>query len=246
METKVPTKTMRFTSHVTKDYSVFKTPNYQRELNKHYVKKLKKSLSETGQIEQVTVDQQGNIIDGQHRVEALKQLGLPVWYCINHALNSNDNSSTACKDANNVSNKWGIMSYVNWAKRNGNDVVSEAQAIANDWSTLTKNNLTVPMALELLNGNSIASVKRDLDGLSYKLDYETAKNVFDFAYFLKDYVVGNVFSSRMIRPLKSLAIEKDGLKLSVAKKICTKKHIRIFATQKDNYEFIKELYEKYE
>lgn len=246
MEKKVPTKTMRFTSHVTKDYSVFKTPNYQRQLNDNYVKNLKKSLRETGQIEQVTVDQQGNIIDGQHRVEALKQLGMPVWYCINHALNNDDNSSVACKDANNVSNKWGIMSYVNWAKRNGNDVVSEAEAIANDWNALTKKKLTVPLALELLNGATLAGVKKDLNDLNYRLDYETAKNVFDFAYFLKDYVVGNVFSSRMIRPLKSLAIEKDGLKLSVAKKMCTKKHIRIFATQKDNYDFIKELYEKYE
>jgi len=246
MEANVSTKTKRFTSHVTKDYSVFKTPAYQRELNKNYVDKIKKSLRETGQIEQITVDQQGNIIDGQHRVEALKQLGMPVWYCINHALSNDTNSSGACKDANNVSNKWGIMSYVNWAKQNGNDVVSEAESIAREWNTITRNKLSIPLALELLNGSSPYSVKRDLDSLSYRLDYETAKNVFDFAYFLKDYVVGNSFSSRMIRPLKRLSIEKDGLKLSVAKKMCTKRHIRIFATQKDNYEFIKELYEKYE
>ena len=50
----------------------------------------------------------------------------------------------------------------------------------------------------------------------------------------------------MIRPLRKLAQEKGSLKLSVAKKMCSKKHIRVFASQKDNYEFIKELYEKYE
>ena len=246
METPVPTKTMRFTSHVTKDYSVFKTPAYQREVNKNYVNKLKKSLRETGQIEQVTVDQQGNIIDGQHRVEALKQLGMPVWYCINHALNSDDNSSSACKDANNVSNKWGVMNYVNWAKQNGNDVVAEAEEIAKEWSAMTRKQLTVPLALELLSGSKSANVKRDLDKLDYRLNYDLAKNVFDFAYFLKDYVVGNSFSARIIRPLKTLSAEKGGLKLSVAKKMCTKKHIRVFNTQQDNYDFIKELYEKYE
>lgn len=247
METNVPTKTKRFTSHVTTDYGVFRTPEYQRHVDKNYVEKLKKSLKERGQIEQVTVDTQGNIIDGQHRVEALKALRMPVWYSINHALNAEEDSSFACKDANNVSHKWGIISYVNWAKRNGNDIVAEAEEVANRWNNETKGALTVNGALELLNGaKNNNGLKKQLDNLGYTLNYELALNVYEFAGYLKDYVMGNPFSSRMLRPLKKLAIEKNGLKLSVAKKMCTKRHIRIFALQKDNYEFIKELYEKYE
>lgn len=246
METTVPTKTMRFTSHVTTDYSVFKTPGYQRELRDRHVEELKRSLKKTGQIEQVTVDKQGNVIDGQHRVAALKALGMPVWYCINHALVTDSASSHACKDANNVSNRWTIMSYVNWAKKNGNDVVEDAENIAKEWSAITKGAMTVPGALELLGGADNKSIKRSLDNLEYAINYDLAKNVFDFAYYLKDFVIGNPFSSRMIRPLRKLAQEKGSLKLSVAKKMCSKKHIRVFASQKDNYEFIKELYEKYE
>jgi hypothetical protein len=239
-------KSPRFTVHSTTDYSVFKRPDYQRDVKDSYIEKIMSSIKREGQIEAITVDVSGNVVDGQHRLEALKRLKMPVWYCINHALEDRDKSSFACKSANNVSNKWTIMSYVNWAKRNGNDIVGEAEAIANEWSKLSKGKLTVPGALELLNGTSTNGVKKELDTLNYRINYETAKNVFDFASFLQDYVVGNPFSSRMLRPLKKLAIEKDGLNVSVAKKMCSKKHIRVFASQSDNYDFIKELYEKYE
>lgn len=235
----------KFTVHSTKDYSVFKIPNYQRDVNQSAVKKLAQSIKAEGQLQAVTVDVSGTVIDGQHRLEALKSLKMPVWYCINHDLGKKDTSNYACKTANNVSNKWSIMSYVNWAKRNGNDVVAEAEAIAKDWSKTTNNKLTVALALDLLN-KSNSGTKASLDSLSYKLNYDTAKNVYDVATLMEPYVVGNPFSARIIRPLKILSQQKGGLDLKVAEKMCQKKHVRIFNTQKENYDFIKELYEKYE
>lgn len=234
----------RFTSHVTKDYSVFKIPNYQRELNTSLINILIDSIdSFGGQIQPVTVDVSGYVIDGQHRLEALKALGMPVWYVINHALSEEEISSYACRDANNVSNKWKLMNYANWAIHNGNDIVKEAEAIAREWSEATGNRLTVGMALELLNGDP-KRVSKSFNDLTYKIDYETAKNVFDFANALYPNMAGNPFCSRMIRPIKKLCIEKNGLDVRIANKMTSRKNIKIYGAQQDNYDFIKELYEK--
>ena len=236
----------KFTVHSTTDYSVFRIPEYQREVKDHPVKKIMNSIRNEGQIQPLTVDVSGNVIDGQHRLEALKRLRLPVWYCINHDLGQREESSFACKSANNVSNKWNLMAYVNWAKKNGNEVIAEAEAIAKDWHYATNKELTIASGLELLNSASLQDAKSDLDNLTYKMNYDVAKNVLDFASYLKDYTVGTPFCSRMIRPLKRLSIEKGGLDIKVAKKMCKRKHIRIFASQGENYNFMKELYDKYE
>ncbi len=247
METITSTKTGRFTVHQTKDYSVFKFPEFQREVNRNVVKQLKSNIKEYGGLLQpVVVDVAGNVIDGQHRIQALIELELPVHYVINHAIQDIEDSSYACRDANNTGSKWKALAYANWAGNNGNEVVKEAQAIAEAWSEETKGELTVFSALELMNGSSVQQLKNDLNNLNFTLDLKTAKNVFDFAMVLSEKMVASPFTTRMIRPLKMLSLEKDGLDLKVAKKMCRRKHIQVFASQKENYKFLKELYEKCE
>jgi len=71
METSISTKTGRFTVHTTRDYSVFKSPEFQRGLEKKTIKEVKQSVLQYGGLLQpVVVDVSGNVIDGQHRVEA--------------------------------------------------------------------------------------------------------------------------------------------------------------------------------
>lgn len=247
METTIPTKTGRFTVHTTRDYSVFKSPEFQRELANPNIREIKASIRQHGGLLQpVVVDVSGNVIDGQHRVEALKQLDMPVQYVINHAIQDINDTSYACRDANNTGSKWRVLDYANWAGNNGNEVVREAMAIAQEWNKLTNGKLTVPSALELLNGSSVQSVKKDLNRLEFTLDLTTARNVVDFAMILSQKMVASPFCNRMVRPLKMLSLEKGGLDLGIAKKMCRRKHIQVFASQGDNYSFLKELYEKCE
>lgn len=247
METSTSTKTGRFTVHQTKDYGVFKFPEFQRDINRTVVNSLKKNIKEYGGLLQpVVVDVSGNVIDGQHRIQALIELDLPVHYVINHAIKEIDDSSYACRDANNTGSNWKVLAYANWAGNNGNEVVKEAQDIAEEWNKLTKGNLTIPSALELLNGSSVQTLKKDLNNLNFTLDVKTARNVLDFAMVLSDKMIATPFSTRMIRPLKTLCLEKGGLDLAVARKMCRRKHIQVFASQKENYKFLKELYEKCE
>lgn len=66
----------------TNDYSMFKTLEGNRYVNKLHVKRLKESFRESYLLSPILINQRNEIIDGQHRFEAAKSLGLPINYII--------------------------------------------------------------------------------------------------------------------------------------------------------------------
>lgn len=64
------------------DYSLFKPVNGNRELNQLHLDRIKKSMSENCLFTILYVNEKHEIIDGQHRFEALKSLGLPIHYVV--------------------------------------------------------------------------------------------------------------------------------------------------------------------
>lgn len=103
----------------TRQYSKFKLLSTNREVNMSHVRSLMKEFEDFGNITQVSpvlVTPRMEVIDGQHRLEAAKQLGLPVFYkAIEHL---------TIKDARrmNIAQKsWRsqdyLMSYVNEGKK---------------------------------------------------------------------------------------------------------------------------------
>ena len=83
---------------ITNDYSLFKTMNSNRQVNLSHVKNLMRSMSENGVlINPIIVNENYEVIDGQHRLRACSDLKLPIYYLIAkdynikevHALNLN-------------------------------------------------------------------------------------------------------------------------------------------------------------
>ncbi len=73
----------------TEDYTLFKRISGNRTINKAQVSKLYDSLGnhpEMASAAPIIVNEQMQIIDGQHRFEALKKLGLPITYIIMEGL----------------------------------------------------------------------------------------------------------------------------------------------------------------
>ena len=66
----------------TNDYEMFKTLDGNRTVNKLQVSRLKESFKKAYLLSPILINQQNQIIDGQHRFEAAKALGLPVNYII--------------------------------------------------------------------------------------------------------------------------------------------------------------------
>lgn len=66
----------------TRDYSIFKKTNLNRETNKGHIKKLKRELERENnlRLNPVICNKDMEVISGQHRLEAAKELGLEVYY----------------------------------------------------------------------------------------------------------------------------------------------------------------------
>jgi len=77
-ELSVPT----YQVHTTTDYSMFKSIDGNRNLNLLHINRLKKSMQEQYLFTVIVVNENYEIIDGQHRFHAIRDLGLPLHYVI--------------------------------------------------------------------------------------------------------------------------------------------------------------------
>jgi hypothetical protein len=75
-ELSVPT----YQVHTTTDYSMFKTIDGNRNVNLLHINRLKKSMQEHYLFTVIVVNEKYEIIDGQHRFHAIRDLGLPLHY----------------------------------------------------------------------------------------------------------------------------------------------------------------------
>ena len=63
--------------YMTYDYNIFKKMLGNRELNERHVFRLKKSIRENYIPNAIIVNQSMEVVDGQHRLKALSELGKP-------------------------------------------------------------------------------------------------------------------------------------------------------------------------
>lgn len=66
----------------TTDYNLFKSLKGNRVVNKLHIRRLRESFKSNYLLSPIIVNEHYEIIDGQHRFEAAKELGLPVNYIV--------------------------------------------------------------------------------------------------------------------------------------------------------------------
>jgi hypothetical protein len=94
--------------HTTKDYSLFKTLNGNRDVNQLHLTRLKESMKKNHLTTIIMVNEKFEIIDGQHRFLISQELKLPINYIIskNYGLNEVQILNANMKN-------WTIIDYVN-------------------------------------------------------------------------------------------------------------------------------------
>ena len=91
----------------TTDYSLFKTLKGNREVNPVHVERLIRSFKNKHLISPITVNQHWEIIDGQHRFETAKRLGLHIDYII-----VNDYGIEEVQILNSNTSNWKAIDYL--------------------------------------------------------------------------------------------------------------------------------------
>jgi hypothetical protein len=103
----------------TRDYNMFKRLKGNRPINEAHVNALVRSISlspETMENSPILVNERMEIIDGQHRVEALRKLEMPVHYTIGAGLGLKD-----VQILNSGSKPWGPVDYASSWSEYGNE-----------------------------------------------------------------------------------------------------------------------------
>lgn len=83
------TEELAGTVQIAHDAGQFKTLEGNRPIDRNHVRKLIKSIQDQGNLTQefpIVVNEHMEILDGQHRVEALKELGMPIAYEVRNNL----------------------------------------------------------------------------------------------------------------------------------------------------------------
>lgn len=108
MNTNVNVPMNQIQVHTTKDYSLFKTLNGNREVNHLHLTRLKESMKKNYLTTIIMVNENFEIIDGQHRFLISQELKLPINYIIskNYGLNEVQILNANMKN-------WTIVDYVN-------------------------------------------------------------------------------------------------------------------------------------
>lgn len=100
----------------TKDYSIFKFARENREVKTKNLEKIKDSIKKLNllHLRPILVNKDMEIIDGQHRFEAAKAMGLDLYYLIDEN-SSNDNMFLL-----NQQRSWRAEDYINFYAKSGN------------------------------------------------------------------------------------------------------------------------------
>lgn len=113
-------------TYITRDYSVFKYLSGNRDINLHNVNNIVKNVLDNGLLPTIViVNENMEVIDGQHRIEAFKQLNLPVEFQIRKGLGLKD-----CIAYNVSSKKWETVDYIkSYAERGIDDYITLKKCI---------------------------------------------------------------------------------------------------------------------
>ena len=94
--------------HKTQDYDIFNTLKGNRDLNISHKEKLKKSFKKDYLISPIIVNEKYEIIDGQHRFNAARDLDYPIYYIL-----INGYSLEEVKILNTNTKNWKREDYLN-------------------------------------------------------------------------------------------------------------------------------------
>ena len=169
---------------VTENYDMFKKIGGNRKINKANYAKIVKSMKEEQLIIPIVVNEKYEIIDGQHRFTACKDLGKPVYFYMVRGYGLDQ-----VKRANIASSNWKKENYLDMFVAEGNEIYKEFEEIKERYDLNISNLLKIfAIVQEKQNarvGYEFENGTFTLDGKMEVLRFLTALEDFNFFKFYK-------------------------------------------------------------
>lgn len=156
----------------TTDYDKFVILGANRDLNEGHVAKLVRAMTETGnltKIDPITINERGEVIDGQHRLEACKQLEVPVYYMEFEGLNIDD-----ATQMNLLHRNWNNLDYAKRYATTGNKNYIRYLQLVEDYPTITGTVIVIAVY-----GRNVVRMNSIFKEGEFELDEEFLPTVID-------------------------------------------------------------------
>lgn len=179
----------------TKDYKTFNYCIANRPIEPKLVKILKDEFIEYGfsPAFHIVIGKDNMVIDGQHRLEASKELGIEVYYVIDENLTELD-----IPRFNNKRKDWIISNYVRYWEKKGKVDYS----IINNFAKRFK--FTISVAVELLTGSHGSGKWKEIRDGELKIDRKSVEVADARAEQIVDIL--EILDCKSVRLIRSLDI----------------------------------------
>lgn len=128
----------KFFVQSTKEYDQFKLLSANRQIDDSHVRTLKMSFMNGYILNPIVVNEKNEIIDGQHRYFAARELGLPIYYIEVPGLNIKDCIRLNLKQVN-----WKERDFVDCYAAQGDSNYIRLQNVMNAWNVSVRTPLYV-------------------------------------------------------------------------------------------------------
>jgi len=159
------------------NYSMFKSIEGNRPVNEIHLNRLTDSMEQKLLIAPIIVNEDYQVIDGQHRLEASKRLKLPIRYIVANGYRLQD-----VHRYNRNSKNWGYQTYVDGYARMGK------QAYIDFKKFQETHNFNYSTALLLLGNDSASTSESIKDGSFTITQKERGERIADWIHILDDYI----------------------------------------------------------
>lgn len=183
----------------TTDYDKFSFKDGNRKINNRNYFKLLESMKEKQLMIPILVNEKFEIIDGQHRYQASKELGLPVYYFVVEGYGSEE-----MKRANLVSSNWTKDDFLNMFLADGEEAYEAIKEIMDEYEVPVSLIIKVFAAMQ---GKNQKLVSKQFEEGTF--DTKNMDNVKDFFVALEDF--------SFFKPYKTLQFSRAFLKLYMQK-----------------------------
>lgn len=170
--------------HTTKDYSLFKTLNGNRDVNSLHLIRLKESMKKNHLTTIIMVNENFEIIDGQHRFLISQELNLPINYVISKGYGLNE-----VQILNANMKNWQTSDYVNGYCDLGYKDYIIYRDFVNDYGFQSQVSILL-LSGEQLGGNTKNALTKFKEGLFKVKDLKNARRMAEKIMMIEPYYKG--------------------------------------------------------
>lgn len=205
----------------TKYYDMFKFKKENREINYNKVLSLKNKLIENGrQIVPIICNSEFEVIDGQHRLEALKELGWEVMYYVDDAVTTKDLISI-----NNTQKNWGMLDYIHFYASSGDETYKGLEKLTRKYDDIPLKAILAAIGAKYIKDRRV----KEGDIIFSKEEFAEGEKCLEFLHSLKKDIkirINNqaIFFFLVVKAYYLEGIDRERLYKSIVEKYGTENY----------------------